>query len=252
MREDGSNPHGGRTAIPVTRARTRVSDPDAGVAVVKNLVIDHRAQITVSAPSRLRVQVQSVDADGLGADLLRFSGIGYEAEGEPSDVLTAAVLVAGGGALNTPKQRLALAAVGVCLAPMDASWETSLHDPVYMVIRISPSEIVEHAAEMCDLDQPLRFHGTAPVSGSERLWKDTATLLYRQLIETGTQEIDPLVLHGFNRLTATTLLTVFPNTTMTAPYIPGPGYAIPARSAARGCLHRRSCRRAADAGAHCR
>lgn len=216
-------------SVPVERTDIHTCEPDSGVAVVKRLVIDHRARITVSAPQRVRVEVRSAATDGLGVDLLRFSGIGYHAEGEPSDCLLAAVLLAGHGQLTTTKQRLELRAGKALLAPMDSGWRTELEDMVYAVVRIPLSEVEEHIAEVCDLpDHRLRFQSMAPLAGTQRLWTDTSAFLYRQLVDSRTEGISPLMLHGLKRLTATALLTAFPNTTMTTAYAPGPGQSAPA------------------------
>ncbi|WP_459957794.1 helix-turn-helix transcriptional regulator [Nocardia sp. IFM 10818] len=197
--------------------------------MVKSLVIDHRARITVSAPQRVRVEVQSATADGLGADLLRFSGIGYHADGEPFDRLLVAVLIAGRGRLATAKQQLAVTVGGAFLAPMDSGWETDMHDMVYALVRLPLSEVAEYAAEVCDLSgRQLRFHGLSPLAGTQRVWADTSTFLYRQLVESRVDGINPLVLHGLKRLTATALLATFPNTTMTVAYTPEPGQTTPA------------------------
>lgn len=228
--------YAGSATVPVQRTDIRACDPESGVAVVKSLVIDHRARISVTDPQRTTVQVRSVNTDGLGADLLRFSGISYHAEGEPSGELVAGVLVAGHGYLGTEHQRVNLGAGGVCLAPMESGWVTALRDPVYAVVRIPLSVVAEHACEVRDpADRPLRFHGMAPLAGTQRAWSATSTFLYRRLMDSGTGGIHPLALHGLKQLAATALLTTFPNTTMTAAYTPGPGQSTPAavRRAAR-------------------
>ncbi|APB00209.1 helix-turn-helix transcriptional regulator [Nocardia seriolae] len=214
--------------VPVERAEIRTSEPDRGVEVVKSLVIDHRARITVSSPQRLRVEVRSATAEGLGADLLRFSGIAYHADGAPSDCLLAAVLLAGRGRLSTAKQQLSLSSGGMFLAPMDSDWMTDLQDMIYSLVRLPLSEIAEHAAEATDLAGPLRFHDMTPLAGARQLWADTSTFLYRRLIDSGSQGINPLMLNELKRLTAIALLTAFPNSTMTGDYTPGPGDTVPA------------------------
>ncbi|MGX1804543.1 AraC family transcriptional regulator [Nocardia sp. NPDC055321] len=202
--------------------RTREADP--AVALVKSLVIDHRARVAVTAPERLHVSVSSVTAAGLGSDLLRFSGISYHAEGEPSAELLAAVLLSGSGTLSAAGTDLVLAPRDMFLAPMESGWATDLQDMVYALVRFPPAEVAEHAADLCGpADRPLRFHSLSPVPGTERFWADTCAYLYRQLVSSGIDEINTLVLHGLKRLTATALLASFPNTTMTASYTPGPG-----------------------------
>jgi len=50
----------------------------------------------------------------------------------------------------------------------------------------------------------------------------------RQLLESDDSEISSLVAQELTRLAAAALLETFPNTTMTAPYLRGPGWMPPA------------------------
>ena len=50
----------------------------------------------------------------------------------------------------------------------------------------------------------------------------------RQLLGSGITETSPIMAHEMTRLAAAALLETFPNTTMTAGYIPGPGRVPPA------------------------
>ncbi|QLY28571.1 AraC family transcriptional regulator [Nocardia huaxiensis] len=219
----------GAAAVAVQRTEIRACEPDEGVEVIKALLIDHRARITLSGAQAMRVEVRSAAVGGLSASILRFPGFAYHGEGEPADALLAGVLLSGAGHFTTGKQELALSAGEMFLMPSDSNWVTGLRNPVYAVVGISPAMIAEHAAEACELSgRRLRFHGLAPLAGKQRLWTDTATFLFRQLVESGAQTLEPLVLHGLERLTTTALLTVFPNSTMTADYIPGPGRTAPA------------------------
>lgn len=219
----------GPVMVPVERAFVRTREVDPGVALVKDRVIDHRARISVTSPQRLDVAVGSATAEGLGADLLRFSGISYYAEGEPTDTFLAAVLLEGRGQVTTLSHQLTLSPHSVFLVPMDSGWAVSLQDMVYALVRFPMSELAEHAAEICEsAEQPLRFHSMVPVPGTQRFWTETCAYLHQQLLSSRADTINPLVLQGLKRLIATALLTTFPNTTMTAAYQPGPGRVVPA------------------------
>jgi hypothetical protein len=74
----------------------------------------------------------------------------------------------------------------------------------------------------------LRFESITPVSATAGTqWARTASFICRQLITSGITEISPLVAENMTRLVAATLLESFPNTTMTASYLPGPGQVAP-------------------------
>jgi AraC-like DNA-binding protein len=71
----------------------------------------------------------------------------------------------------------------------------------------------------------LRFESIKTVSGAARgIFAQTARFIYAQLVSSGVTTLNPLVAHELTRLTASALLTAFPNTTMTIPYLCGPGH----------------------------
>jgi transcriptional regulator GlxA family with amidase domain len=66
----------------------------------------------------------------------------------------------------------------------------------------------------------------APVSDADgQMWAETARFLCRELVTSGITEINPLMAQELPRLAAAMLLKAFPNTTMTTPYLAGPGWA---------------------------
>jgi len=56
----------------------------------------------------------------------------------------------------------------------------------------------------------------------------TVSYICRELVESGRTEISPLMAAEMTRLAAAALLETFPNTTLTAGYLPGPGWTPPA------------------------
>ncbi|WP_051179957.1 helix-turn-helix transcriptional regulator [Nocardia concava] len=207
----------------------RTTETEDAVLVVKSLVVDHHAKITVTSPERIHVEVRSVTAEGLGADLLRFSGIGYQADGEPSDSLLAAQLVVGRGRINVAGQDLPVVSGNPILVPAHSTWSADMHDMVYALVRLPLAQLGEHAADLCDMSGGrLRFHALTPVAGTQTFWNNHCAYLHRQLVASGVKAINPLVLQGLKRLTAATLLTTFPNTTMTVAYLSEPAPAAPA------------------------
>jgi len=54
----------------------------------------------------------------------------------------------------------------------------------------------------------------------------------QQFVRSGVAEIDPLVAQELVQLAATAMLETFTSTTMTADYMPGPGWVSPGRFAA--------------------
>ena len=75
----------------------------------------------------------------------------------------------------------------------------------------------------------LRFESVAAVPASARaLWSRTVAFICGQLVGSGITEISPILVQEMTRQAAAALLEIFPNTAMTAAYIPGPGRVPPA------------------------
>ncbi|UFS95287.1 AraC family transcriptional regulator [Nocardia huaxiensis] len=216
----------GAGAVPVERVDMRTAETENAVSAVKSVVVDHRARISVTSCERLHVEVRSASAAGLGADLLRFSGISYSADGVPSDSLLVAQLIVGKGNIAIGGLDVPVVPGNPILVPPNTGWTASMHDMVYALVRFPRAQLAEHAADLCDMsDTVLRFHAAAPVAGTQAFWNNHCAYLYRQLIESGTRSMNPLVLQGLKRSTAAILLATFPNTTMTAAYVPDPAPA---------------------------
>ena len=84
----------------------------------------------------------------------------------------------------------------------------------------------------------LRFESIAPVSASARvLWSHTVAFICRRLLGSGITETSPIMAHEMTRLAGAALLETFPNTTMTAAYIPGSGPRAVGDGAPRRGIH---------------
>jgi AraC-like DNA-binding protein len=76
--------------------------------------------------------------------------------------------------------------------------------------------------------QDLRFGSILPVSAAaQRQWQQVTTFVHQSLAGPGSMADHPLVRTELIGMVAAAALTVFPNTTMTLDYLPGPGYAPP-------------------------
>ena len=75
----------------------------------------------------------------------------------------------------------------------------------------------------------LRFSAMAPVSADRQgRFARTVDFIYGQLVTSAITEIEPLLAQELTRLAAAAMLETFPNTTMTASYLPGPGWVASA------------------------
>ncbi|WP_459959311.1 helix-turn-helix transcriptional regulator [Nocardia sp. IFM 10818] len=219
------------TTIDVERTQIQADRAEIAVELVQRRIVDHRARIAVTSPERMDIGVHSAATDALGVSLLRFTGISYRAEVEPSDHdVLVGQLVDGRGHLTTPHDRLAMTPRDVFMASADFAMVAEMQDLVFNLVRIPLADVADCAAEVCDLSpqKPLRFHAVTPIPSARRIWQDTSMLLHRQLVDPGCDRINSLALHGLNRMAAAALLTAFPNTTMTTARQRGPGPTTPA------------------------
>ncbi len=85
------------------------------------------------------------------------------------------------------------------------------------------------AAEYGEGGGPMRFVGTLPVSPAmDRFWRSTVGFVTHQLETPDSPLSAPLVQAQTLNLLGAAAVRVFPNTTMTADYLPGPGQVSPA------------------------
>jgi AraC-like DNA-binding protein len=117
---------------------------------------------------------------------------------------------------------------GVYLAAQPGRPRTSmirggLHDQIVIEARLL-SEVAP-----AESGQPLRFTGYQPVSAdAARAWKDAYAFVRGSVLDQPEAAAQPLITAMTAQHLAATALAVFPNTTMTAAYRPGPGWAAPA------------------------
>ena len=100
------------------------------------------------------------------------------------------------------------------------------HDSEYSLLAVPLAAAGALAEEMTG--QPaagLRFEALRPVSASlGQRFGITVNFVCDQVAASAITEIHPLVAQELTRLAAGAMLEVFPNTTMTAGYLPGPGW----------------------------
>jgi AraC-like DNA-binding protein len=174
--------------------------------------------------------VRSVTASGLTAALVRYGGFEYSAEVEPVNPPMAVVCTGNSGIITTAREDLRLARGDVFMTPTDLPSVTVVDEGDYATLRV-PWAVVGSVAEAVTgaPAADLRFAAMAPVSAArQRMFARTAELICGQLVTSGAAGIYPLVLEELTRLAAVAFLSTFPNTTMTAPYLPGPGWVAPA------------------------
>ncbi|WP_433219994.1 AraC family transcriptional regulator [Dactylosporangium sp. CS-047395] len=192
-------------------------------------VAAHRPRMRFADPEAVTVSLRNANFDGLGADLMRFGGLHYGAAVDPMDFLLAGFIVDGRGAVQARDTSSEIPRHGGFLYPTGIPFAAEYEEATLATVRIPLPVIAQVAEAATGLPAAdLRFEAVTPVSESmRRYWAATAVHLTRHLAAPDAN-LPPLLLDQLRRLAAASLLSVFPNTTMTATRLPDPGRVPPA------------------------
>ncbi|MEU7869126.1 helix-turn-helix transcriptional regulator [Dactylosporangium sp. NPDC049140] len=192
-------------------------------------IVTHRARITFGDPADVDLSMRAREHGELSGVRLRLGGVGYAAASEPVGYLLAAVVEGGEIAVRVRGRDFTLGPDDGMLFPMGhpflgeygRSTMGAVGLPLAYVAGLAEAESGPPAAD-------LRFEGALPVSEAmRRHWAATGMFLSRQLTAPGV-DLPPLIAGQLRRLGALSLLSVFPNTTMTAARTPADGRVAPA------------------------
>nr|BFE60816.1 hypothetical protein GCM10020063_053420 [Dactylosporangium thailandense] len=194
-----------------------------------NRVAVHRPRMRFDDSETGGVSLRTANYDGLGADLMRLGGMHYAAAVEPVDFLLAGFVADGRGIVHGREDSTEVPRHGGFLYPLGIEFAAEYDDASLATVRV-PMDVIAPVAEAAT-GMPaadLRFEAVTPVSEAmRRYWAATAVHLTRHLAVPDA-DLPPLLLDQLRRLAAASLLTVFPNTTMTAARLPEPGRIPPA------------------------
>ncbi|MFI5914255.1 helix-turn-helix transcriptional regulator [Dactylosporangium sp. NPDC051541] len=206
----------------------RTRDRDV-IAAALNHYVTHRARITFGQPADVDLTMRARELGQLGGLRLRLGGVGYAAESEPVGYLLAGTVEHGEIAVRMRGRDFALGADDGVLFPYAQPFTGEYGRSVLSLVSL-PLPYVAAIAE-AETGVPaadVRFEGARPVSEAmRRFWAGTSTFLTRQLTGLRT-DLPPLIAEQLRRAGATALLSVFPNTTMTAAHTRGDGRVAPA------------------------
>jgi AraC-like DNA-binding protein len=216
--------------IAVERAELVTKDMDLIADLVRRLYVDHAALFRCDDPAQVDGEVLSASVNGLKAGLLRYGGFEYDAVLEPTDAPTAVTVTRGSGTMTAAREVHCFTRGGAFMLPGDLPSAALLHDAGFALLRVPWPVARSLAEERTGLPAAdLRFEAIRPVSAEwQAMWASTAEFVCAQLVASGTKEISPLMAHELTRLAAAVMLETFPNTTMTAGHVPGPGWVPPA------------------------
>jgi len=221
----------GAGMVTIERAELATRDMDQVADLIRQQYVEHRPRFRVVDPDRAEASHRATAAGSLMAACLHWQGVEYQlVNTQVEDTLIGAVVLHGGGTLTTGREEVSLGPGDVHLVSPSILYDADLHECTFAVVQIpwaAASTLAEEQAGLPAAD--LRFGSMAPVTGAAgALWARTARFACRQLIESGDTEISLLLAQEMTQMVAAVMLRAFPSTTMTVPYLPGPGWAPPA------------------------
>jgi AraC-like DNA-binding protein len=214
----------------VERTELRTRDMDLLASLFREQYVGHTATFRCPDPAAAEGQVRIATAGGLTTGWLAQVGIEYTARADPAAVPTTAVVLRGTGQLTVGRHEQRLSAGDAVMVPLDQSTWAVMADAGYLTLRVPWAALCTLAEEGAGVPAgSLRFESTAPRSAAlRRAYASTAAFIHGQLLISETREVHPLLVDTMTRLAAAAMLETFPNTTMTAPHLPGPGWVTPA------------------------
>jgi AraC-like DNA-binding protein len=215
---------------PVERAELVTQDVDLLASLVRQQYVGHAATFRCPDPATVNGQMRTATAAGLTAGWLGLGGIEYTARMDPFPAPTTALVRRGAGLITTGRHEQRFTAGDAVMVPLDQPSSATMADAGYVTLQVPWAALHALAEEGAGVPAGLlRFYSTAPVSAARRRgYVSTATFIYDQLLTSGATEADQRVVQALTGLAAAAMLETFPNTTMTTPHLPGPGWVTPA------------------------
>jgi AraC-like DNA-binding protein len=211
---------------PLSVERSQFSTSDPGAAEVLSAEMYGAFRPRYGPTEGFTFDGRRISAGGMSLDHLVHSSMSIECP--PLDYLmfffvTGGSLTITAGDLET---RLRTGDTAVCPAgvPLKISWDNLRKE----VISVPLQAAQQAAAEDAD-GGTVSFLGTTPVSPAmDRFWRSTVGFVANQLETPDSPLSEPLVYARTLNLLGTAAVKTFPNSTMTADYLPGPGQVAPA------------------------
>lgn len=215
--------------VPVQRSELVTADMDEMADVLRRAYFEHTARFSCDDPGQVDGALRSAEVAGLSASVIVLGGFTYTSVMDPADAPTAVILDRGGGSLATAAEQVDYGPGDVVMIPADGPGQAVLDNGGYLLLRVPWQAVRSLAAEQAGLPAAsLRFESMAPVSAARQgTFTQTAEFIRGQLTAPGVTGMPALVVPQMMRLAAAAFLETFPNTTMTADYVPGPGWVPP-------------------------
>jgi AraC-like DNA-binding protein len=217
-------------ATPVERAELLTRDVELVTSMVREQYVGHAATFRCAEPAAADGQVRTAAVNGLMAGWLGYGGFEYTVHGDPMPAPTTVTVMRGSGSITTRREHRRFTVGDVIMVPADQHSSGTMANAGYITLQVPWATLRSLAEEHHGVPgEYLRFESVAAVSVPlQGVYATTASLVYDHLVASHTTSMHPVLVEHMTRLAAAAMLTTFPNTTMTIPYLPSPGWAAPA------------------------
>ncbi len=216
--------------VPVDRAELVTRDIDLLADLIGELYVEHTPSFSCPDPNLVDGGLRSATAGGLNVSLTRYGGLAYSAKVSPTSPPVACVYLRGSGVVATASEELRVTGGDVFMMPAHLSSTAEIDDADAIAMRVpwaAADALAEASTGLPARD--LRFEAMAPVSADAgQLFAIMAEFIYGELVTSEATEISALLVQEMTRMAAAAFLETFPNTAMTAGYLRGPGWVLPA------------------------
>jgi AraC-like DNA-binding protein len=222
-RSDDSN-------LPVVQTELVSQDVDLLTELSRQIYVEQTTRFDRGDPHLVDGRLNWAVTESLAAGLAQYTGLVCHAQLEPADMPNAAVIRRGSSEISSAGEELRHGPGSAFLLPADRPSAALVDDVAMATLQVpwtTAGALAEEWTGMPAAD--LRFTAMAPVSAArEGAFGRTVDFICGQLVTSAITEIEPLLAQELTRLAAAAMLDTFPNTAMTASYLPGPGWVASA------------------------
>jgi AraC-like DNA-binding protein len=212
----------------VERADFATRDRDEAVQFIRRTYDGHQPRFA-GVRTNTEFRVRSAAVGELAADQV-WASMNFGATIEPVDQFVVSSLAGGRMRLVDAGAEVLAGAGDVFFYRPGVATDVDWRDVVAGVLRLPVAPVAELAEQHVGIAAAdLRFEGATAVStATANHWRGVSELVTRELHTQGSAVTNPLVAEQLLRTVATAVLVTFPNTTMTAGKVRGPGQVAPA------------------------
>jgi AraC-like DNA-binding protein len=225
-----TKPRSDGSYLPVAQTELVTQDMELLSELSRQVYVEHTARFRCADPRLVDGRMSRAVTESVAAGLVCNAGFVCQVEMEPVDMPNAAVLRQGVGEISNADEELRYGPGCAFLMPADRPSETLVGAAAMATLQVPMAVVGALAEEWTGMPAAdLRFAAMAPVSAArQETFGRTVDFICDQLVTSAITEIEPLLAQELTRRAAVAMLETFPNTTMTADYLVGPGWVASA------------------------